>query len=219
MDRSLTLESLRSLARELIHCSSEFEPFVPGHRLGTQEALALLGGLESVARKSLGRVSPEAPSANAAPQAKPEPQIKTPIQAPPANPAPRATAPSQQAARQASRTRFDTRNAQYKPALRDPTVIEALLKLRNNRAQSAAQTHLGAQRVSAAAHAAHAAHVSSITTGTTGAPETTATPSPQAFSNAEPAQVDTQSVSYVAKPRRTPGTASILRPNPPASTR
>ena len=109
-----SLTWLRQLAAPLTSLSKQFEPFVPGSDPGPVGALTLLGTLERVARESLEPVA-----------APPEPiQVET-----------TKPATSRPQAPPVNASRFGTKKKEYRPALQDPSVIQALLALQGQPAR------------------------------------------------------------------------------------
>lgn len=188
MDRSLNTDSLRAHALQLITSSIEFEPFVPGQKKGMQENLALLGSLEAVTRESIEQIrgeklreaeaivhaaAKEAALSEARAAAASVAAVRAQNTQGPAIPtAPRTNyQPESPDSRMSQRgvaqrpsarpSTFDSRNADYRPALKDPSLVEALLALRAN--GSAASQQAASARVSAAATQAAAARFSGIT--------------------------------------------------------
>lgn len=113
MDRPLSETLLRQLAAPLVEHSLRFEPFVPGADTGPIGALSLLGTLERVTRDHL----------------EPEPAAEAPIEV---ETQPRKTSLARSYVPDPSLTaRFGSEKKEYKPALRDPSVIQALLELQD----------------------------------------------------------------------------------------
>lgn len=141
MDRTLgpitQAELLEELARDLVSLSPTFEPWVPGHRREGLEALGLLGSLERSTRQSLraleARPAPEpeftapAPPAHPAPPA--EPAVALPGPGPVGWPSQRLTVPPTPPAPSPEV------RAEYRPALRDPQLLSALLDYRRRHAK------------------------------------------------------------------------------------
>ena len=106
MDRSLT-ESLRKIAQTLTVLSQEYEPFVPSQTAHLGSDLSLLGSLEKMTRKSIEEVIKASKASKAA--AAPPPSLKKTSESMPA--------------------RFDSKHPEYRQALKDPSLVQALLKL------------------------------------------------------------------------------------------
>ncbi|MBC7693790.1 MAG: hypothetical protein H7222_18635 [Methylotenera sp.] len=110
MDR--TLDLLKQLAQELLVHSAQFEPFVPGHRPHPMDALKTLGKLEQTTQLSMNPFIQKAEAARNLAEAQIQTQAHTAEKA-----AIAARTPTPQ---------FDART-EYKAALKDPGVVQALL--------------------------------------------------------------------------------------------
>lgn len=186
-----TTDLLRSMAQQLLSFSIEFEPFVPGAQRGPQETLQLLGTLEAVARKSLeeharSRTEALVREAQARAAAAEAEAVRASMEASHA-----ARMAQSQAARLATaaqkRVEYDSRNSGYRPALRDPSVVDALLALRSRSMDRNSDAH-----------------------GTSSA-KPSASSAKSAFQPSAPVIVDS-TTRYETLPRR-PGTnVPILRP-------
>ncbi len=257
-------DALRALAKELVTCSREFEPFVPGNQRNVHETLALLGGLEGLARQTLKAIDDEriakqqagiqaaqaealsileaeAETQAAQLQAKIDlhtQEIVKQTQAARALRAQQITATAAAAAtaipqapsssRQNQNPNFGSSNTQYRPALRDPGVIDALLALRASRvnrseptakvyppgytasraAPAQAAQYPSNQRVSSAASQAAAVSRTPITAETHGPGSARRAPS---FTGTQ-ADLQDASPEYAAMPRRSASGTQIFRP-------
>ncbi len=253
-------DALRTLAKELVTCSREFEPFVPGNQRNVHETLALLGGLEGLARQTLKDIDDERiakqQAALQAAQAEALSQIEAEADAQAAqlqakidlhtqeilkqSQAAQALRASQQklaqtqtpsSSRQMQNSGFGSSHTQYRPALRDPSVIDALLALRAsrvNRAEPTAKVYppgyssqnsqtQANQRVSSAASQAAAVSRGQYPTNAR-TPITAETHGPNSarrapsFTGTQAAQHDA-SPEYTAMPRRSASGTQIFRPN------
>ena len=261
-------DALRTLAKELVTCSREFEPFVPGNQRNVHETLALLGGLEGLARQTLKDIDDERiakqQAALQAAQAEALSQIEAEADAQAAqlqakidlhtqeilkqSQAAQALRASQQKLAQTQtpsssrqmqnagqshpqNSGFGSSHTQYRPALRDPSVIDALLALRASRVNRSEPTakvyppgyssqnsqNQANQRVSSAASQAAAVSRGQspanartpITAETHGPNSARRAPS---FTGTQAAQHDA-SPEYTAMPRRSASGTQIFRPN------
>ena len=98
----------KRFAKELVNHSSRFEPFAPTARPNGIDALSMMNGLENLARESVQKEAHEQRMEKEKTQPKPLPQ-KTNVT-------------------------YATRNPQYKAALKDEALIQALLDLQNKSA-------------------------------------------------------------------------------------
>ena len=103
MDHSVKNKQDKKFAKDLLNPSARFEPFRQNNSI---EALSLMNGLEDVARQSVRD------EAQAQEKARPAPK----------------PAPAQP---QAPKVTYKTDNPQYKAALKDEALVQALLDLKN----------------------------------------------------------------------------------------
>jgi len=137
------IDWLEAIGSALQEHSSQFEPFVPKRPLAASETLQRMTELESLAHASL---QPEAPASPPAPAQSPKP-----IQA--------KTAPSIPLV-QAPPLIVETGKARYAPALKDPALVQALLK----RTQVAAASRAAAAAQKAALQARQESSRKALTT-------------------------------------------------------
>lgn len=110
---------LRTIARELLTAVPAVERFRTLGRNPVDDSLRLLGGLAELARESIAPAPPVAPALAA--QAQPVRQTSVP-----------AHAQSQLQPKPHSRPEaraYGTQRGEYRPALRDPSIVDALLAL------------------------------------------------------------------------------------------
>lgn len=176
------VQFLKQLARQLVSDSEQ---------MGTFETLSLLGGLEKVARESMKPTIDEIEALKAAETA-----------------ARQAAMEAKAKAIAASRVKFDTSREEYKPALSNPDLVQALLKFRSDaeRAQTSAP-------LTSIADAVSTSPIASVAPTANAQPNSVEEPEFQSIQLPEVAAVP--KLNPLSSPRARGGSTKILRPENP----
>lgn len=198
--------------REFVTCSPEFEPVVPSNHVELADRLSCMEALDSLTHASFAAHREPVPApAQVQAQTQTQPQAKTPAAqaAAPARTNPPATAAAAVPARKALPTEFTSRKPQLKGALRDPSVVNALMHFHADSRMPRASVPLGSSKEKLAQ-----AVQQSSRSRSTAPPQARPTGRPSANQFA-PNRAPTVEVDY--KPRSwTLQTRPILKPKPKA---
>ena len=144
------------MAHELVAHSSDFEPFVPSQPNDLLSEMNILGGLEDMTRQSVNSIGARAQLAQS--QAAIQ-DLQAPLSAGPENQKPSSNLPTSKVAQAAARALasnhahaqsqlpthvpppkpvFGTKRAEYRPALEDQSLVDALLSLHQAKTNSKA---------------------------------------------------------------------------------